>query len=156
MEKSKRAEIIEALKTNQRAFMYLSDDEKDIMQDVINKALINVNLLTDDGDYKPKNNNSLFDGCTYQISESYSENQEPEFEEIELITQNDAYGNPSKMANDMSIDVYFKFPNFIGFKFPDGKIRNTPVGYFDAVGMCWHVYDNDRKVVRATHVVLQK
>ena len=78
------SDIVERLKKNERAFIFLSKDEKDLLQPIFQADMLL--KLTKYGDFVPAMPDILSACDTYRISPDYQ--AEPEIEKCEVEREN--------------------------------------------------------------------
>ena len=155
----KDKEIIQALKENEKAFGLMSEDMRVKARDIGNKEFclytnshdewMRITIYQDD-----------FDDCyAYCLRSNYEE--KPEIVECEIkIGRNDLlYFDRHDGITSCCVPTATKYPDFIGFKYEDGRIRSTARCYSHTTGKYLYMTLEEVdtcKVLTPTHVLFRK
>ena len=110
------SDIVERLKKNERAFIFLSKDEKDLLQPIFQADMLL--KLTKYGDFVPAMPDILSACDTYRISPDYQ--AEPEIEKCEVKTHLDGKLGYRRGNYTFELTDALDDPDFICYEYGEG------------------------------------
>ena len=114
-------EMIEKLKRNERAWMFLSKEEKGCLLSAPSKSVDYLSAIGEDW----QENDGNFDATdVYRIAPDY----EPEPGVVECEVRKNVAGNLEfhYQMEDWYLPYAVNYPDFIGYKYADGDVRGLP------------------------------
>ena len=134
-------EMIEKLKRNERAWMFLSKKEKGCLLSAPSKSVEYLSAIGEDW----QENDGNFDATdVYRIAPDYQ--PEPEVYECEVRKTDTDRLDFHYQMDDWYLHFAVNFPDFIGYKYADGDVRCSPR----------RSNDPDRPAEIPTHVLFRR